>query len=153
MSLFFGLSWDGMLKMTEVELEKIIDPDKYMFFEQGIRGEISDINKRHSEASENVNIFYFVMSNLYGCTWSQYLPTCNFKYVKNIDRIEEKLMRIKNNSSTRYILEVDLEYPKDLYDIHNDYPLVPEKINIQKEWLSNYCLNIANTHNITIGSV
>ena len=84
---------------------------------------------------------------------SQYLPTCNFKYVKNIDRIEEKLMRIKNNSSTRYILEVDLEYPKDLYDIHNDYPLVPEKINIQKEWLSNYCLNVANTHNITIGSV
>ena len=78
---------------------------------------------------------------------------CNFKYVKNIDRFEQKLMRIKNNSSTRYILEVDLEYPKDLYDIHNDYPLVPEKINIQKEWLSNYCLNIANTHNITIGSV
>ena len=50
---------------------------------------------------------------------------CNFKYVKNIDRFEQKLMRIKNNSSTRYILEVDLEYPKDLYDIHNDYPLVP----------------------------
>ena len=66
MSLFFGLSWDGMLKMTEVGLENIIDPDKYIFFEQGIRGEISDINKRNSEASENVNILYFVMNNLYG---------------------------------------------------------------------------------------
>ena len=66
MSLFFGLSWDGMLKMTKAELEKIIDPDKYIFFEQGIRGEISDINKRNSEASENVNILYFVMNNLYG---------------------------------------------------------------------------------------
>ena len=65
MSLFFGLSWDGMLKMTEVGLENIIDPDKYIFFEQGIRGEISDINKRNSEASENVTILYFVMSNLY----------------------------------------------------------------------------------------
>ena len=48
---------------------------------------------------------------------SQYLPTCNFKWVKNIDRIEEKLMRIKNNSSTRYILETDLEYPKELHNI------------------------------------
>ena len=66
MSLFFGLSWDGMSKMTEVGLENIIDPDKYIFFEQGIRGEISDINKRYSEASENVNILYFVMNNLYG---------------------------------------------------------------------------------------
>ena len=62
-------------------------------------------------------------------------------------------MSIKNNSSTGYVLEVDLEYSKELHYIHNDYPLVPEKINIEKEWLSNYCLKIANEHNITIGSV
>ena len=41
-----GLSWNAMLKMTKVDLEKIIDPDKYMFFEQGMRGGISYINKR-----------------------------------------------------------------------------------------------------------
>ena len=34
-----------MLKMIKVELEKISDPDKYMFFEQGMRGGISYINK------------------------------------------------------------------------------------------------------------
>ena len=62
-------------------------------------------------------------------------------------------MRIKNNSSTGYVLELDLEYPQELHDIHNDYPLAPEKINIPKEWLSDYCLKIANVHNITIGSV
>ena len=62
-------------------------------------------------------------------------------------------MNIKRNSSTGYILEVDLEYPQKLHDIHNDYPLAPEKINIPKEWLSDYCLKIANVHNITIGSV
>ena len=38
-------------------------------------------------------------------------------------------MRIKNNSSTRYELEIDLEYPQELHGIHNDYPLAPEKIN------------------------
>ena len=41
-------------------------------------------------------------------------------------------MRIKNNSLTRYALEADLEYPEKLYDIFNDYPLAPEKINMPK---------------------
>ena len=46
-----GLSWDAMLKMTGVTLEKINDPDKYMFFEQGMRGGVSYINKRYSKAN------------------------------------------------------------------------------------------------------
>ena len=41
-----GLSWDAILKMTKIELEKISDPDKYKFFEQGMRGGVSYINKR-----------------------------------------------------------------------------------------------------------
>ena len=138
-----------MLKLTEVELEKISDSDKYIFFEQGIRGGISYINKRYREASKYVNILYFDMNNLYGHAMSQYLPYANFKWVKDINKIKQKLMNIKSNSSTGYILEVDLEYPQELHDIHNDYPLAPEKINIPKEWLSDYCLKIANVHNIT----
>ena len=141
-----------MLKMTKVELEKISDPDKYMFFEQGMRGGVSYINKRYSEASKNVNILYLDMNNLYGHAMSQYLPYANFKWVKNIDKIKQKLMNIKSNSSTGYILEVDLEYPQELHDIHNDYALAPEKINIPKEWLC-HCLKIANAHNITTGTV
>ena len=62
-------------------------------------------------------------------------------------------MRIKKNSSNGYVLEVDLDYPQELHDIHNDYSLAPEKINIPREWLSDYCLKIANVHNITTGTV
>ena len=124
-----------------------------MFFEQGMRGRVSYINKRYSEASKNVNILYLDMNNLYGCAMRQYLPISNFKWVKNIDKIEQKLMKIKNNSSTGYVLDVDLEYPKKLHNIHNDYPIAPEKINIPREWLSNYCLKIASAHNITTGTV
>ena len=62
-------------------------------------------------------------------------------------------MNIKSNSSTVYILEADLEYPQELHDIHNNYPLAPEKIGIPKEWFSKYCLKIANAHNITTGKV
>ena len=159
-----GLSWDAMLEMTKIELEKINDSDKYMVFEQGMRGGTSYVNKRFSEANNKYcpnydkekpekYIIYLDMNNLYGCAMSQYLPYANFKWVKNIDKIKQKLMNIKSNSSTGYILEVDLEYPQELHDIHNDYPLAPEKINIPKEWLSKYCLKIANTHNITTGKV
>ena len=105
------------------------------------------------EASKNKHILYLDMNNLYGCAMRQYLPISNFKWVKNIDKIEQKLMRIKKDSSSGYILEVDLEYPEKLHDIHNDYPLAPEKTNIPKEWLCKYCLEIANVLNITIGTV
>ena len=143
-----------MLKMTKIELEKISDPDKYMFFEQGMRGGVSYINKRYSKANNKYcpdydktkpekYIIDLDMNNLYGHAMSQYLPYANFKWVKNIDKIEQKLMQIKKDSSTGYILEVDLEYPEKLHDIHNDYPLAPEKINIPKEWLPKYCLKIA----------
>ena len=93
------------------------------------------------------------MNNLYECAMRQYFPINNFKWVKAFSKIKQKLMNIKNNSSTGYVLQIDLEYPQELHDIHDDYPLAPEKINKPKEWLSDYCLKIANGHNITIGSV
>ena len=121
--------------MTGVTLERVNDPDKYMLFEQGMRG---GVNKRYSEASKNKHIFYLDMNNLYGDAMSQYLPYADFKRIKDINKIKQKLMNIKSNSSSGYILEVDLEYLQELHDIHNDYPLAPEKINIPKEWLSDW---------------
>ena len=62
-------------------------------------------------------------------------------------------MKIKNNSSTGYVLEEDLGYPQELHGIRNDYPLAADKINIPKEWLSDYYFKIANVHNITTRTV
>ena len=76
-----------MLKMTKIELEKISDPDKYMFFEQRMRGGVSYVNKRYrcannnycqdydKEKSEN-HIIYLDINNLYGHAMSQYLTIC-----------------------------------------------------------------------------
>ena len=123
---------DAMLKMTRVTLEKISDINMYMFLKQGMRGEVNYINKRYSEASKNVNILYLDINNLYGCAMRQYFSINNFKWVKNNHKIEQRLMNIKNNSSTGYVLEVDLEYPQEMHDIHNDYQLARENINISK---------------------
>ena len=51
------------------------------------------------------------------------------------------------------MLEVDLEYPSELHQLHNNYPLVPEKFEISQKLLSNYCSNIANEYEIKIGGV
>ena len=51
------------------------------------------------------------------------------------------------------ILEVDLEYPQELRDLHNDYPLAPEKMKVTKEMLSSYCKSIRENFNISIGQV
>ena len=73
--------------------------------------------------------------------------------MKNINKIEQVPMNIKSNSSTKYVLEVHLEYLQEWHDILNDYALAPGKINIPNEWLSDYCLKIANAHNIAIGQL
>ena len=81
-----------MLKMTEIKFKKISYPDKHMFFEQGIRGGISYINNRYSQTSENVNVLYLDMNNLYGCAMSHSIN--NFEWVQNINKIKEKLTSI-----------------------------------------------------------
>ena len=60
---------------------------------------------------------------------------------------------IGENSSDGYILEVDLEYPDDLHELHNDYPLAPEKPEISHNMLQNYCSSIVNKYDIKIGGV
>ena len=60
---------------------------------------------------------------------------------------------ISENSSIGYILQVHLEYSSKLHELHNDYPLAPEKLDISQNRLSNYCSNIVNEYGIKSGGV
>ena len=93
------------------------------------------------------------MNNLYGCRISQYqyLPCSRFKWLKNVDNFD--VNSVSENSSIGYILEVDLEYPEKSCELHNDYPLTPERIAIPYEILSDYCKKIADKYGIKIGGI
>ena len=64
---------------------------------------------------------------------SQYLPTGRFRWMtqKQIDKIN--LAKYKEDSEKGFIAEVDLEYPEELHDLHNDYPLAPEKVKVTND--------------------
>ena len=147
------LSWDAMLKMTEIELEKISDIGKYLFIEKGRTGGIClNIAKRYAKANKKYMkvydskepsklIAYLDMNNLFRWGMSEYLLYGGFKWLKNVDGFDVAL--IYKKSQIGYIPEVDLEYPDELHELHNDYPLAPEKLAVSYEMLSNYCKKIA----------
>ena len=62
-------------------------------------------------------------------------------------------MSINEKSLIGYLLEVDLKYPDELHELHNDHPLAPEKLAVSSEMLSKYSKKIANKYEIKIFDV
>ena len=131
-----GLAWDAALKITGVELELLSDIDMLLMVENGIRGGVSMVSNRYGKANNKYMgdsfdakepskyITYLDANNLYGWAMSKPLPTHGFKWMGESE--------LENWEKHSCILEVDLEYPKSLHDLHNDYPLAPEKIKVNK---------------------
>ena len=86
----------------------------------------------------------------YGYAMSKFLPTSGFKWM-NLKEFD--LNKYTSNSSKGWVLEFDLQYPNELRELHNGYPLAPSKTEIKREMLSDYQLKIADLYNISIGNV
>jgi len=172
-----GLAWDAMLKMTKVKLDLISDIDQQLFIEKGMRGGLSYISHRHAKATNkylpNYNpelddsyLMYQDANNLYGWAMCERLPTGNFKWWgmdppdhlvgkenPNPEEIEKFLSKYTEYSDKGIILELDLEYPKELHSLHNDYPCAPEKKIITDSMLSDYAKNVKEEHSVSSGKV
>ena len=135
-----GLSWDAMLKKTRVQVELFSEGniDMLLFVEKGMRGGVSVITHRHATANnpymksyneklDTSYLMYLDANNLYGWAMSQPLPHQNYKWVNPDDFNKENIMSIGENDATGYLFEVDLKYPSELHDLHNDYPFCPEQ--------------------------
>ena len=150
--------------MTKVKLQTISDINVHLFIEKGMRGGISNICKRYTLANNkylknydsnkgNTFIIYWDANNSYGWAMKQPLPDSDFNFLTKKEINEFCLDCISENSPISYILEVDLEYCKELHDSDSDYPLAPEKVEINSNMLSKYCSDIANKYGIKVGGV
>ena len=129
-----------------VNLELLTDNDMLMMFEDGIRGGMCQAVQRYYKANNKYMnnydkhkilsfLLYLDANNLYGWTMSQKLPLVNFKWIKKDDILkfnEDFINNYEENSDKGYLLEVDIEYPKNLHTLHSDLPVLPERMRINK---------------------
>ena len=130
------IAWDATLKMTKVQLELLSEPVMLLMIESGIRGEIATISHRHAKANKKYMgtefdstkdskfISYLDANNIYGWAMSNQLPRSGFKWMTDDEFFDDWEHRT-------CILEVDLEYPEQLHNLHNDYSLASEHVKFE----------------------
>ena len=134
-----GLAWRTCLKCTGIKLELLTDPDMLLMFERGIRGGITQavhkyalvnnkyMGDRFDPRSKSSYLQYLDANNLYGWAMSQPLPTGGFKWV---DVNPNEISKLATRTDKGYLLEVEVSYPKELHNPHNDLPFMCERMEI-----------------------
>ena len=134
-----GLAWQACLKKTNVELELLTDYDMLLMVEEGIRGGICHAVQRYAQANnkymndydkkkKSSYIQYLDVNNLYSKAMTEKLPVRGFKWMEDISKIDEDFVKVYNkNDNKGYILDVDVDYPSKLQDLHSDLPFLPER--------------------------
>ena len=151
-----GIIWNACLKMTGIDLELISDVDMYHMIEKGLRGGMSVITHRKAVSNNKYMssydpnepskyITYLDANSLYSWSMNQYLPYGGYKW---IDPEGFSFDNVRADSETVHISEVDLNYPKELHDFHNEYPYCCEHTIVENDMLSPYATYIAEKHGL-----
>ena len=141
-----GLSWQACLKKTAVKLGLLTDNDMLLMFEEGTRGGMCHATYRYAKANnkymksydENIEssfLEYTDANNLYGWSMCKKLAVSDFKWIEkdDISKFDERFIKnYDENSDKGYILEVDVEYTKNLHAQHKDLPFSSERMKINK---------------------
>ena len=137
-----GLAWQACLKKTSAELELLTDYDMLLMIEDGIRGGICHAIQRYAKANNKYMtdydkkkksscIQYLDANNLYGKAMTEKLPVRGFRWMDDISRMDEDFVRgYDKNDNKGDILEVDVDYPNELQNLHSDLPFLPERMVI-----------------------
>jgi hypothetical protein len=150
-----NFAWDAMLKMTKVSLDLVHDKEMYEMLEKGKRGGMCQVSHKHvlannkymtnyDEKAMSSYISYLDANNLYGLAMSMNLPYGNLKWCDNICNTSDVMNYV--DGDVGYIVEVDLEYPKELHDLHSDYPLAPEVMCVTSDMVSDSSKAIYSTY-------
>ena len=114
-----------------------------LMVEKGITGTICHCVHRYAKANkymkecdknkESSYLQYWDVNNLYDWATLQKLPVNNFEWVKDTSQFNEDFIKNYNKESDRrYFLEVEVQYTEKLHELHNDLPLLPERMKTEK---------------------
>ena len=161
-----ALSWSAALLHTKQKLEIPTDPDMHLFFDRGMRGGASQIGFPYAKAnhvgldkydSEKQKTFInlFDCNNQYGYAMQQYLPTDGFVWVQDslndLNYWTQFILKQNDCQNIGYFFEIDLEYPDELHDLHDEYPLAPHHLEIHDDMLSTHQKRLSQELNVKTG--
>ena len=111
-----------------------------LMVEEGIRGGICHAIQRYAKANNKYMNDYDKKKKPSYIQYLEKLPVRGFKWVNDISKIDEVFVKDYNNNDNKgYILDVDVDYPNKLQNLHSDLPFLPERmiINNTKKLVSN----------------
>ena len=139
------LAWQACFKKTDIKLELLADYQMLLMIEEGIIGGMCRSKHRYAKANnkymnnydkkiESSYLTYLDANNLYGWAMSQKLPVNGFMWYKEYlsDCNEDFIKNDDENSDEGYFLEVDIEYPKQLFGSHKELPFLTERRKLEK---------------------
>jgi len=137
------------LKVTDVELELITDPDIYLMIESAVRGGLSYVAQRYTLANcpamsdycsdlPSSHLLYLDCNSLYTKSQTYPLPVREFRFLTDGELLAFDVVGMPPNSPTGYFVKCDICYPAELHALHNAYPLAPEHVYIVEEMLSTW---------------
>ena len=98
--------------------------------------------KDFDKNKESSYLKYWDINNLSGLAMLQKLPVNNFEWIKDTSQFNEDFVNSSNEEKDeRYFLEVDVQYPEKLHELHNDLPFSSERMKIGK-----FEKRVANLH-------
>ena len=143
-----GYTWKAGLKLTNIKLDFIKDKQLLLLLENNIRGGISSVmGPRYIESDTNTKLLYIDANNLYGWAMSQYLPTGHFKKMQSfkcdvdellIEEIKEDILNTPDDNEFGYFIECDLEYPAEIKEKTENFPLCPYQTKADPELFTTY---------------
>ena len=146
-----SLAWDAMLLKTKVEVDLITDADILDMFERSKRGGLTFVgSKRYAKANnkemgtlydkekKSSYITYVDANNLYGWAMVEPLPYKDIKFEKVDSATLQSVLDTADDAETGYLVEADLEFPRELHDKFKHFPPCPESLKPNEEWFSDY---------------
>ena len=159
-----SLSWAAALLESKVKLEVIREPLMLDFLNAAMLGGYSAVHHQYARANQPhlpnydpeqpcCSIMTVDANNLYGYAMSQALPTHNFAWATHVEETftAETIMNWPRNGDRGAFLEVDLDYPSHLHDLHNDLPAAPENIVVTPQHLSDHQRSMAEQLGLRLG--